>query len=59
MRQNSTIKVVVHYPSTPEGKEALATKVAKAHAEAVLWRLNYIDTNKEHRQQLLDAVLKR
>ena len=57
MRSMAPVNVIVHYPKTETGKEALAKRVADVHATAVIQRLKKLNCPTHQKQALLDAVI--
>jgi len=52
------MKVMVHYPVTPDDCRELQEKVAKVHAAAVLRSITKLPCTKKDKLDLLDAVIK-
>jgi hypothetical protein len=57
MRKSAPIRVIVHGPTTEEGKRALAKRVARVHADMVSQYIQSLNCSYEQKIQLLDAVL--
>ena len=51
------VNVIVHYPKTEAGKEALARRVADVHATSVTQRLKALNCPTSQKLELLDAVI--
>ena len=51
------VNVIVYYPKSEEGKEALARRVADVHAAAVNQRLKSLNCPTSQKLALLDAVI--
>ena len=50
------IKVIVHYPETPEKQVQFDARVAKFHAEYVAQYIEKLSCSTEQKLKLLDAV---
>ena len=50
------LKIIVHYPNTPEKKELFDARVAKFHSEYVLQYIEKLDCPTEQKIKLIDAV---
>ncbi len=57
-RKSSPIQIIVHRPSTPEGKEALARQIADVHVSAVNQKLKSMNCPEQQKLELLDAVIR-
>lgn len=57
MKPSESIKVIVHYPKTEEGKRELARRVATAHADFVISSINKLNCPPEQKLELLQAVI--
>lgn len=57
MRKSAPIKLIVHYPTTEEGKRELAGRVADVHAGFVVNTINKLDCPLEQKLELLQAVI--
>lgn len=57
MRKSAPIKLIVHYPTTEEGKLELAGRVADVHAGFVVNTINKLDCPPEQKLELLQAVI--
>lgn len=57
IRRTDPIHLRVYYPKTPEGKEALARRVADIHASAVTQRIQSLNCPTSQKLELLDAVI--
>lgn len=57
IRKMAPVKVIVHFPKTHEGKEALARRVSDIHASAVNQRLKGLNCPTQQKLALLDAVI--
>ncbi len=56
-RTQPKVNVIVHYPTTQEGKDALSKIVAEVHAEKAFNRIRKLNCPTEQKLQLLDAVV--
>ena len=52
------ITVIVHRPTTEEGKEELARRVADVHANAVMQRIKDLNCPDQQKLDLMDAVIR-
>jgi predicted transcriptional regulator len=57
-RKSAPIEVVVHYPTTEEGKRELAERVAEVHADFVLNYVRKLQIPSWQKEKLIDAVIK-
>ena len=57
IRKMAPIHVIVYYPGTEAGKEALARRVSDVHAAAVNQRLKSLNCPTSQKLALLDAVI--
>lgn len=57
MRRKAPINVIVHTPSTPEGKQNLEARVAQAHAELIVQYIRNLDCSDAKKQKILEAVI--
>lgn len=57
MRKSAPIKLIVHYPTTEEGKRELAGRVADVHAGFVVNTINKLNCPLEEKLELLQAVI--
>lgn len=57
IRKSAPINVIVHYPTTEEGKAELARRVATVHAESVIDKINRLKCPNKQKLELLDAVI--
>ena len=57
IRSMAPITLVVHHPTTEDGKHELAKRVADVHAAAVTRRINALICPSNQRLALLDAIL--
>ena len=55
-RGQLAIKIIVHYPETPEKQAQLDARVAKFHAEYVAQYIEKLNCPTEQKLKLLDAV---
>ena len=53
-----TIKIIVHYPETPEKQAEFDARVAKFHAEYVVQYIEKLNCPTDQKLKLLDAVAK-
>lgn len=58
IRKAAPINLIVHYPTTPEGKEELARRVASVHANAVIYKIKNLKCPTKQKLELLDAVIR-
>ena len=58
IRKMAPINVIVHFPTTEEGKEDLARRVSDVHAAAVIQRIKELNCPTQQKLDLLDAVIK-
>ena len=56
-RKSAPIQVVVHYPTTEEGKRELAERVAEVHADFVLQYVRKLQCPSKQKEELIDAVI--
>lgn len=56
-RKSAPINVIFHFPTTEEGKEELAKRVADVHAACVNQRLKELTCPNYQKLELLDAVI--
>lgn len=56
MGKSQEIQVVVHYPKTEEGMRQLSRRVAEAHADAVIHKINGTRCSVKERVALMRAV---
>lgn len=56
MGKSQEIQVVVHYPKTEEGMRQLSQRVAEAHADAVIHKINGTRCSVKERITLMRAV---
>ncbi len=57
IRKSAPIHVIVHYPTTEEGKAELARRVAAVHAESVIAKINRLSCPTKQKLELVDAVI--
>lgn len=57
MRKMAPINVIVYYPKTEEGQDALRRRVALVHADAVNRRPKELRCPEKQKLELLDAVI--
>ena len=57
MRKSAPIKVVVHYPKTKEGWDELGKRVATAHANYVIEKIDRLNCPTWQKLELLQAVI--
>lgn len=58
IRKMTPINVILHFPTTEEGKEELAHRVSEIHAAAVIQRIKELNCPTQQKLDLLDAVIK-
>ena len=51
------MKIIVHYPETPEKQAQFDARVAKFHAEYVAQYIEKLNCSTEQKLKLLDAVI--
>lgn len=56
-RKSAPIEIVVHYPTTEEGKRELAERVAGVHADFVLQYVRKLNCPSKQKEELIDAVI--
>ena len=57
MRKSAPIEVVVHYPKTEEGWEELSKRVATAHANYVIEKIERLNCPTWQKLELYQAVI--
>lgn len=57
IRKMASVNVIMHYPETAEGREALSRRAALIHADAVDHRLKKLNCPEKQKLELLDAVI--
>ena len=57
-RKSAPIEVVVHYPTTEEGKRELSERVASVYADFVLNHVRKLQIPSWQKEELIDAVIK-
>ena len=57
MRTSAPIKLIVHVPTTEEGKRELARRVADVHADFVLHTIGKLKCPTRQKLELLQAVI--
>ncbi len=58
MKGGGLIKVIVHYPGTPENQAELEGRIAKFHAEYVAQYIEKLSCPTEQKLELVDAIIK-
>lgn len=58
MRHSAPIHIIVHEPTSLDGKTELARRVADVHAQVVLRRIKELNCPTNQKLELLDAVIK-
>ncbi len=56
-RVNENMKIIVHYPETPEKQAQFDMRVAKFHAEYVVHFIEKLNCPTEQKLKLLDAIV--
>jgi len=56
-RKSAPITIVMHYPTTEEGKRELAERVAEVHADFVLNYVRKLQIPSWQKEKLIDAVI--
>lgn len=51
------LNIIVHYPTTDEGKAELSKRVAQAHADLAYSKIQKLNCPLQQKQQLVDAVI--
>lgn len=57
MKKSNPMNLVVYYPQTQEGRQALARRVAEVHANTVEMRIKRLTCPAPQKLQLLDAII--
>lgn len=57
MPKQAPIHLIMYYPKSDSGREALARRVSQVHADAVLTRIRQLNCPDAQKLQLLDAVI--
>ena len=57
MRKSAPIEVVVHYPKTKEGWDELGKRVATAHANYLIEKIDRLNCPTWQKLELLQAVI--
>lgn len=57
MPKSQPFKIVMHYPKTEEGMRQLTQRVAHAHADAVIHKVNGTRGSVRERIELMKAVI--
>ena len=57
IRKIAPVELIVYYPKTEEGREALRRRVALVHADAVNRRLKELTCPEKQKLELLNAVI--
>lgn len=52
------MKIIMHYPDTPEKQEELAHQVAKCHAKSVLTYINTLPCTYDEKLNLIEKIIK-
>ncbi len=55
-RVNENMKIIVHYPETPQKQAQFDMRVAKFHADYVAQYIEKLNCPTEQKLQLLDAI---
>lgn len=50
------MKIIVHYPTTAEGKRELARRVSEVHGRAVLQKINDLPLDNGQKLKLLEEI---
>ena len=56
MPKSQPFKIVMHYPKTEEGMRQLTQRVAQAHADAVIHKVNGMRGSVREKSELMKAV---
>ena len=56
-RRNAKINVILYLPSSQDGKNELAQRIASVHADAVLHQIKKLDCPSEQKNALLDSII--
>ena len=57
MRTPVPISIIVHHPTTLDGKTELAKRTSEVHAQAVICRIKGLNCPTQQKLALLDAVI--
>ena len=57
MRKSAPINIIVHYPTTEEGRRELKRRVASVHADAVINSISKLKCPHRDKIRLLDAII--
>lgn len=52
------MKVIMHYPDTPEKQEELAHQVAKCHAKSVITCINTLPCTYKEKLNLIEKIIR-
>lgn len=58
MPKSQPLEIVLYYPQTKDGIRQLSQRVAAAHADAVLHKVNGTNVSVREKMELLEAVAK-
>ena len=56
-KRNTKINVILYLPSSQDGKNELAQRIASVHADAVLHQIKKMDCPSTQKTELLDAII--
>lgn len=57
--RRTPIKVIVHYPTTPEAKSMLANQVASVHADFILSKVKSLTCPSDQKLALIDSIIEK
>lgn len=57
LNRSAPIEIIVHYPTTDEGKKELARRVSEVHADFVCAKLKAMDCPTKQKLELLNTVV--
>ena len=57
LNRSAPIEIIVHYPTTDEGKKELARRVSEVHADFVCAKLKALDCPTKQKLELLNTVV--
>lgn len=57
LNKSAPIEIIVHYPTTDEGKKELARRASDVHADFVCAKLKALDCPTKQKLELLNTVV--
>ena len=57
MNKSAPIEIIVHYPTTDEGKKELARRVSDVHADFVCAKLKALDCPTKQKLELINTIV--